>query len=250
MKKKFPYTRPLIALVVIIGAYHVFLFGMNPKLPAVARTEVLWGGLSAGRGAPLQTPLLNTAYCSDTMRPTTGDAGATDNSGTADHRIRFEYRPVADEIINTGPTLQVLMDRGSSITVDGATYHLKQFMFQKANTQGGKGQMAFYLIHRAADGKVAVIAIPLQIGKEANPVITALWRYLPPHAGEHNSLNDIHVDINNLVPHDRTYYRYASSGKCDRNIDWFGLQSPVTITAAQMAKLDKALAQSGTSESF
>ncbi len=102
--------------------------------------------------------------------------------------------------------------------------------------------MDFYLIHRAEDGTVAVVTAPLQLAKEGNATIDALWRYMPQLRGEHNSLDDIHVDINNLLPHDRTYYRYAASGACGKDVIWLGLQSPVLITTTQMEKLDHALA--------
>ncbi len=252
--KKFRYTRPLAILIVIIGAYHVLLFGLRPQLPPVAKTEVVWGDLSNKPQTNLQTPLLDTAFCTGATQATTGDTASAAAAITAagKDRIRFEYRPVAEDIANTGHTVQITMDRGSSITIDGTTYHLKQFMFQKmaADAGHGSGQMAFYLVHRAANGKVAVVAVPLQLGKEGNPVITTLWRYMPKHVGEHNSLADIHIDINNLLPHDRSYYRYTAAGDCAKHVVWLGLQTPVTITATQLAKLDKALAQSSTSQSL
>lgn len=244
--KKSRYIRPIIILVVVIGAYHVLLFGLRPPLPPVPKTEVIWGDLGTQQPVALQTPHLDTAYCSGALEPTTDNAAAK-ASDKENRRVRFEYRPVADEIINTGNTAKITMDRGSTLTLNGETYALKQILFQKSDA---KGKMAFYLVHHAADGKVAIVAVPLELSKQGNPTIEALWRYMPPQPGEHNTLYDIHVDINNLLPHDRTYYRYAASGSCSKNVIWLGLQKPVQITAAQVAKLDHALNPQSTAKAL
>lgn len=242
--KKSRYTRPLIAIIVLVGAYHVVLFSLRPKLPPVAKTEVVWGDMSTQQPQHLQNPLLEASFCTGGAEATTdgNTVITTGNDEATKHRIRFEYRPVAHDVLNAGDTVQVSMANGSSITLDGKSYQLKQLMFQKPKTGAAAGQMAFYLVHRASDGKVAVVTVPLQLGKAGNPVIETLWRYLPQQPGEHNSLDDIHLDINSLLPHDRSYYRYSDgNGACGKQVLWLGLQSPVTITAAQLTKLEKTL---------
>jgi len=235
--KKSLLARPIPLLVAAIGAYHVAMFALHPHHRAVAKTEVVWGDLSDKQPSPLQSPLIDTAFCSGTLQPAS-DGNTTNTADATKSRVRFEYRPEADYFVNTGRAEEIAMRPGSTITIDNKIYQLKQIQFQNTATAG---RMDFYLIHRAEDGKVAVVEAPLQIGQESNPAIDTLWRYMPQRQGEHNSLDDIHVDINNLLPHDRTYYRYAASGSCGKGVVWLGLQSPVQITADQLAKLDHSL---------
>ncbi len=232
------FARPIPILVAIIGAYHIAMFWLHPRLPPVAKTEVVWGEMSDKEPAPLQNPAIDAAYCSGAIQSVSDNHMDTLTSKT-NERVRFEYRPEASYIVNTGRAAEIVMEPGSTITIGNKAYALKEIEFQKADTSG---RMDFYLIHRAEDGTVAVVAAPLQLAKEGNATIDALWRYMPQLRGEHNSLDDIHVDINHLLPHDRTYYRYAASGACNKDVTWLGLQSPVLITTAQMEKLNRALA--------
>jgi len=239
------YARPIAILVAIVGAYHIVLFGLHPHPPALAaKTEVIWGDLSDKQPSFLPETAFATPSCTAALQP------AADNPGSAadkmKKRVRFEYRPEADYFVNTGRAEEIVMEPGSTITIDNKTYALKQIQFYQAGTSGQRG---FYLIHRADDGKVAVVAAPLQVSNESNPAIDALWRYLPQRPGEHNSLDDMHVDINNLLPHDRTYSRYTTNGSCTDAV-WLSLQTPVQITADQLAKLDRVLTAKRTTTSL
>src|SRR5690349_5841389 len=73
--------------------------------------------------------------------------------------IQFDYKSAPLHIINNGHTIQVNYAAGSSITVGGKRYELQQFHFHHPSEEhiNGKGfKMVAHLVHRGADGKLAV----------------------------------------------------------------------------------------------
>ncbi len=110
------FARPIPVLVAIIGAYHIAMFWLHPRLPPVAKTEVVWGEMSDKQPSPLQNPAIDAAYCSGTIQSVSDNQIDTLNSKT-NERVRFEYRPEASYIVNTGRAAEIVMEPGSTITI-------------------------------------------------------------------------------------------------------------------------------------
>lgn len=239
MKKK-SYKRPIAILIAVIGAYHVVLFALHPTLPPVAKTEISWGEANDTPLSVLQRPAMDASWCTVTKQPSDEKKDEQDkvpNMATVS-RVRFEYRPEASEFMNTGSAAQIRMAQGSSLTIGKYNYPLRQIEFRKSDITG---KINLYLIHRIKDGRSAIVSIPLKIGEQSNPAIDALWRYLPKQQGDHNALDDLHLDISHLLPQDHSYYRYPDNGTCPNGTILLGLSSPVSISTAQLLKLDKVL---------
>src|SRR5277367_2645611 len=86
--------------------------------------------------------------------------------------IEFNYQAEPLHIINNGHTIEVNVPPGSSITVGGKRYELVQFHFHHPSETklGGQGfPMELHLVHKDADGKLAVVGVLLAEGS-ANPV--------------------------------------------------------------------------------
>src|SRR5262245_20029769 len=95
--------------------------------------------------------------------------------------IKFDYHPAPLHIIDNGHTVQVNYAPGSSITVGGQRYELTQFHFHKPSEErvNGKGfPMVAHLVHKNAEGKLAVVAVLLKQG-HSNGLVQALWANLP-----------------------------------------------------------------------
>ena len=70
---------------------------------------------------------------------------------------------------------------GSSIDVGGTRYELIQFHFHRPSEEKIDGKahaMVAHLVHKGADGKLAVVAVLLDPGLD-NPTIHAVWSNLP-----------------------------------------------------------------------
>jgi len=153
--------------------------------------------------------------------------------------IEFSYAPAPFRIIDNGHSVQINVDRGSFITVDGRRYYLFQFHFHHPSEERIQGQaytMVAHLVHKDADEKLAVVAVLLKTGHE-NPFIEALWKYLPADVGQEHA-EGATVDLRQLLPADRGYYTFAGSlttPPCSEEVTWLVLKNPVEISKPEEA---------------
>jgi carbonic anhydrase len=158
--------------------------------------------------------------------------------------IRFEYKPSRLRIIDNGHTVMVNYDPGSSISVGGKTYALKQFHFHRPSEEKINGQayaMAVHLVHADQEGKLAVVAVLLQEGTD-NPLVRELWKDLPAEKEKEEFLNDIQIDAMRILPADRGYYTFSGSlttPPCSEDVTWFVLKHPVTVSRAEIEQFAK-----------
>jgi carbonic anhydrase len=153
--------------------------------------------------------------------------------------IQIAYRSAPLHIVNNGHTIQVDYEPGSSITVGDRRYELKQFHFHHPSEEkiNGKGYaMVAHLVHAAADGSLAVIAVLLDARGTANPFLSRPWQYLPAKEGPEKTHDDVPIDVTGLLPTDRGYYSFTGSlttPPCTENVTWFVLKTPVAISQGQ-----------------
>lgn len=153
--------------------------------------------------------------------------------------ITFDYKPSPLKIVDNGHTIQVNYAPGSSIGVNGARYALVQFHFHQPSEEKIDGKphaMVVHLVHKGADGKLAVVAVLLDKG-EMNPVIDLIWKNLPREK-EKEATIDATVDAAQLLPTDKGYYTFEGSlttPPCSEQVRWFVLKHPVTISDSELA---------------
>jgi carbonic anhydrase len=152
--------------------------------------------------------------------------------------IQFAYRATPLHIVNNGHTIQVNYAPGSFITVGATRYELKQFHFHHPSEEriDGRGfAMVAHLVHAAADGHLAVVAVLLDPGN-ANALIARLWQHLPSSEGPEQQFEEVLVDVSGLLPPERGYYTYSGSlttPPCTEDVTWFVLRSPASISQRQ-----------------
>ena len=82
--------------------------------------------------------------------------------------IAFDYKPSPLKIIDNGHTIQVDYAPGSFIAVQGKRYEqLVQFHFHKPSEErinGKSADMVALIVHKNADGNLAVVAVLLKTG--------------------------------------------------------------------------------------
>lgn len=172
--------------------------------PAAASGPVHWT-YEGAEGPEFWGELRPDSLCSTGQEQTPIDAPATAPTNPAD--ITFNYQPTALTIFNNGHTVQVNYDEGSSIDVGGKTYNLKQFYFHTPSEHTLKGQptdLEMHLVHQSADGQLAVVGVMLKQGAE-NSTYAPVFNNMP------GAVNDVTVNAADLLPAERTYYRYNGS---------------------------------------
>lgn len=154
--------------------------------------------------------------------------------------ISFDYHAATLDIVNNGHTIQVNVPSGNSITVGGKRYDLVQFHFHHPSEEriGGKGfPMVAHLVHKDAEGKLAVVAVLLKQGK-ANAVLDTLWSHLPKKTEEVQTVEGVSISPADLLPADHGYYTFAGSlttPPCTEGVTWFVLKTPMQVSSAEVA---------------
>ena len=158
--------------------------------------------------------------------------------------IEFDYKPSSLSIIDNGHTIMVNYAPGSSISVGGKRYALKQFHFHRPSEEkiNGKGfEMTIHLVHADQEGKLAVVAVLLQRGQD-NPMVHRLWSDLPKEKEKEEDFSDVQINAAGLLPADRGYYTFTGSlttPPCSEDVTWFVLKHPVTVTGAEIEQFSK-----------
>jgi carbonic anhydrase len=162
--------------------------------------------------------------------------------------IRVDYKPSPLRILDNGHTVQVNYAEGSSLSVAGERYELKQFHFHKPSEERINGRvydLVAHLVHQSVDGRLAVIAVLFESGPAQNAFIKGLWPHLPLEAGREIAPQDVVIDVNDLLPTQRTYYTYMGSlttPPCTEGVLWLVMKNTVPISAEQVGVFGKLYA--------
>jgi len=156
--------------------------------------------------------------------------------------IAFDYKPSPLTIIDNGHTVQVDYAPGSFITVQGKRYELVQFHFHKPSEEkinGKSTDMVAHLVHKDADGNLAVVAVLLKTG-QPNKLVEILWKNLPPTKEKETTVAGVQVNATDLLPPNKAaYYTFTGSlttPPCSEGVTWFVLKSPAAISKSEVAR--------------
>ncbi|RZJ11419.1 MAG: carbonic anhydrase family protein [Rubrivivax sp.] len=157
-------------------------------------------------------------------------------------KIAFDYRASGFSVLDNGHTVQVNMAAGNTVTVMGKRYELVQFHFHlpsEERVNGRQFNMVAHLVHKDAQGRLAVVAVLLERGPDnkPQPLIQTVWANLPLEKGEALQAQ-AQIDLNQLLPADRGYYTYMGSlttPPCSEGVLWMVMRQPVQLTAQQIA---------------
>ena len=158
--------------------------------------------------------------------------------------IEFDYLSSPLKILDNGHTIQVNYAPGSFITVAGEQYQLLQFHFHRPSEERVNGksyEMVAHFVHKNSAGKLAVVGVLLQRGRE-NELISTLWRNLPSEIGRELAV-PADIDAAQLLPDNQAYFNFAGSlttPPCSEGVNWFVLKTPVDVSAAQVARFAKS----------
>jgi carbonic anhydrase len=153
--------------------------------------------------------------------------------------IKFDYKPTQVRIVDTGHTLQVSVGEGLGLTVMGKRHELIQFHFHRPSEERINGRsydMVAHLVHRNAEGQLAVVAVLLEKGSE-HPLIQTVWNNLPLEQNMEVTPEES-IDLNKLLPENRSYWTYMGSlttPPCTEGVLWMVLKQPMQVAAEQVA---------------
>lgn len=154
--------------------------------------------------------------------------------------VATSYQASTLTILNNGHTVQANYDAGSTMTVNGHTYELKQFHFHTPSEHTIAGQsfpLEVHFVHADADGHLAVIGVMLTEGAADNAAFAPVFNAMPAEAAEPAVVEGATIDANAMLPEDQLYYTYRGSlttPPCSEGVRWIVMTTPVELSAAQI----------------
>ncbi len=155
--------------------------------------------------------------------------------------IEFTYKDTPLKIVNNGHTIKVKYKPGSSITIDGEPHELLQFHFHTPSEHRVEGEthdMEVHLVHQNEYNELAVVGVFIKKGDHHHAIQT-LCNNLPEEIGKEIEVNTIEINAADLLPDDRTYYRYFGSfttPPCTEGVNWHVLKTPIEMSEVQIEK--------------
>lgn len=153
--------------------------------------------------------------------------------------LRFDYKPGGVKIVDNGHTVQVTPGDGNTLMAMGRRFELVQFHFHRPSEERVDGRafdMVAHLVHRDQDGRLGVVAVLMEVGATANPVIQTLWNNLPLEK-KTDFIPSQAIDLNQLLPEQGGYFAYMGSlttPPCSEDVLWMVFRQPLQISEEQL----------------
>jgi carbonic anhydrase len=173
------------------------------------------------------------------------DFAAGSKLATKSAELPVSYRETEGEIFDNGHTIEVETKGESALVLDGVRYELVQFHIHTPSEHTVKGRgydMELHLVHRSADGKLAVIGVMLERGKDSG-ALGPIFDGLPADSGPKHPLKHP-FNPADFLPKSHEHLRYAGSlttPPCSEGVRWFVLLTPMTVSNEDMARVAERL---------
>nr|BBI97386.1 carbonic anhydrase [Enterobacter asburiae] len=200
-----------------------------------------------GEGSPQHWGEMDEAYktCQSGMNQSPINIDSTAKAHLSPLQTHYVDGPVT--LTNNGHTIQASeqADTRDTLTLDKQTWTLQQFHFHapSENTVHGKRYaMEMHLVHKNAGGELTVVAVMFDKGA-ANPELEKLWRVMPQQAEQNVSIKQ-DLNLNKLLPKDKTYWRFSGSlttPPCSEGVTWIVLKQPLTVSAEQLDRFTQTM---------
>ena len=155
--------------------------------------------------------------------------------------VTADYKEGALRMLNNGHTIQVNVNPGSKLRIDGIAYDLLQFHFHRPSEEKIDGKpmaMVVHFVHKNSEGKLAVLGVLLKEGNE-NPGIKTLWANMPKEEGPEAEIEGVKFNPGNLLPKEFDFYSYEGSlttPPCTEGVRFFILKTTVNVAKEQVAE--------------
>jgi carbonic anhydrase len=153
--------------------------------------------------------------------------------------LLLDYQSSAVSILNSGHTLQYAYDPGSKLRIGAVEYDLLQFHFHAPSEHtldGRQYPMEVHLVHKSADGRLAVLGVFIEEGANHEMLTDANWHALPQEAHETHEDSEALFNAAELIPGGDSF-RYTGSlttPPCTEGIAWHVFQTAITLSGEQI----------------
>lgn len=176
-----------------------------------------------------------------------GDMQSPINVNTSEILTSSEYGHLKLDYLNS---LTYIKDTGHSIQagvtgtalLGNRTFNLEQVHFhsQSEHTIDGEhSPLEAHFVHKAEDGRLAVVAVLFDLGEENQDFQVILDNFKPEDSLQKEDAIDI--NINGLLPENKGYYHYLGSlttPPLSENVEWYIFTDKVEISEAQLKQFN------------
>jgi carbonic anhydrase len=173
------------------------------------------------------------------------DVGTADRTGTLPE-VKVDYLPLPLTILHNGRTVEVVVNNGSRITLDGQVYELLQFHFHTPSEHMVDGiafAMEVHFVHRAAGGGLAVIGVLVKDGG-LDPTLADVIAHTPPASATAQTYPDVVIDPSRILPPMTSFWYYDGSlttPPCSEGVRWMVQTAAKPMSLEQIATLAGAM---------
>lgn len=147
-------------------------------------------------------------------------------------------------VVHTGHGIELEVDYPSTLTLRGMSWRLVRVQFRhpaEEKIHFRAFPMATDLVYRSAEGQVAVLSVPMQLGA-ANAFITRVWTHMPLGANDRVRMPEPVLQLQDLLPTNLRYFQYLGSlttPPCTEGVLRLVLQKPATVSREQWQLLTR-----------
>lgn len=160
-------------------------------------------------------------------------------------QLLFNYQPADLDMVNdcNNYQLKLRFPPNYLLRVGKKPYRLSEVRFREPGetaVNGQRPQMALELVHLSPEANFLIVEVPVVVGKE-NPTIKTLWEHIP-YPGKEIKVADMKVNVMDLIPTDRGFYRFPgslTSPICNEPVQWYVMKTPIEMSEAQIDQYRK-----------
>jgi carbonic anhydrase len=149
--------------------------------------------------------------------------------------LKADYKPGVLKVLNNGHTIQVNVPPGSTLKVGNESYELVQFHFHRPSEEQIDGKpmaMVTHMVHKSADGKLAVVGVLMRESAVQNRTLWSIWKNMPAKEGPEVEVASVSINPATLLPESLAHYAYEGSlttPPCTEGVKFFIMKSPIGI---------------------
>lgn len=165
------------------------------------------------------------------------------------NKLAAQYGTDTPSFFNTGHAIQVNTSQNftGGLKVGKELLPLVQLHFHEPSehvVEGKKFPAELHFVHINKDGRIAVLAVTINIGKE-NAMFQTVLDNMPYESGKENSTSGVKFKLAKLLPSGMNaanlkYLTLAGSlttPPCSEGVQWYILTKSITISAAQLEQM-------------
>ncbi|CZQ96258.1 alpha-carbonic anhydrases signature [Trichococcus palustris] len=158
-----------------------------------------------------------------------------------DGSITLNYLQDAIDVVDNGHSIEI-KDGGQAL-IAGRSFELTQFHLHSPSEHTLDGEhfpIELHFVHKAQDGRLAVIAVFFKEGT-ANAAFETILDDVKANEGT-AAASGISLNVTELLPANKSYYHYLGSlttPPLTENVEWYVMANPVEVSAEQIAAFNE-----------